>query len=438
MNNDIEAIKSRINIVELIGEKVRLKKAGRNYFGLCPFHNEKSPSFSVNEEIQRYKCFGCGESGDIFTFVMKTENVEFREGLEELADKINYKLSNTNTGENEKLSKEINRILGLNEITANWFYKNLIKDKNLGLEYAKKRGLNKNLVHNFGVGYASDSYNELLNFLIENKYREEELEKYSLVVKRDTKFIDKFRNRLMFSIFDDKGRIVGFAGRFIGKDKGEFKTPKYLNSSETILFHKSKLLFGLFQAKNSIREMKFAIICEGQINVISSFKVGVENIVASLGTSLTDQHLKLLSRYTDNIYFAFDKDIAGKKALLRSIEMGFKMDLNLKVISWDQAKGGDPDELIATNPKLWIEAVNSPMDPVEYLYYEFRNKYKTINSENTASFFKLILKLLSFHQNKVKVEYYLKFLSEKFGISIASIEDLNNKTNKQNQQFEKK
>lgn len=428
MNTDVEAVKSRYNIVDVIGEKVKLKRAGRNYFGLCPFHNEKSPSFSVNEEIQRYKCFGCGEAGDVFTFLMKTENLEFREALEELAEKINYKLSK-NTSVDKVVFDEIDKALSLNSLVGNWFQKNLLNSENEGKVYAKKRLLTLDLIKKFGVGYAPKSYDALLNFL-SSKYKAEELEKYSLAIKRENKFIDKFRHRLMFNIYDEKGKIVGFAGRFIGKDTGEFKTPKYLNSSETILFHKSKLLFGLYQAKDDIRRLKFSIVTEGQMNVISSSRIGVGNIVASLGTSLSDQHLKILSRYSENVYFAFDKDNAGKKALLRAIEMGFRNDLNIKVISWDSTKGGDPDELITFNPKLWINAVNNPLDPIEYLFNEFKHKFVTFNSDNATSFLRLTLGLLQHHQNKVKVEYYLKFLSEKFDLKLESIKDLDFKIHK--------
>jgi DNA primase len=423
--NDVEAVKSRINIVELVSEKVRLKKSGANYFGLCPFHSEKSPSFSVNENLQIFKCFGCGEQGDALAFLMKTENFEFREALEELAEKVGYKLSASSHNTNDKEAEEIKRLLAINKYASEYFQKKLLDGDNPGIQYAQKRGLNNELIKKFGIGYASDSYQELTTILNQKKVDSQSLVKYGLSVDREGRINDKFRNRLIFTIYDEKGKVVGFSGRNLIPDdpNASFKIPKYLNSPETLVFKKSKLLFGLYQAQEAIRKLNFAILSEGQMNIISSHKVGVHNIVASLGTSFTDLHMKLLSRYSSNVYFAFDKDTAGKKALLRTLEMAFKFDINAKVVHWDPRLGKDPDEVIAKNPNYWIEAVNKPIDPIEFIFNEFDSKLGTTNIDHVNSFLKVVLPLIAAHKNEVKKEFYLKYLADHLGLPVAAIQD---------------
>lgn len=428
--NDIEAVKSRVNIVEIVSEKVRLKRSGSNYFGLCPFHSEKTPSFSVSETMQRFKCFGCSESGDVITFIMKTENLEFPEALEQLAEKVGYKLSKKLNVKNQKEDEIVEKLLKVNKFVSDFFQQVLLNGENEGIKYARKRGLDEKLIRKFGIGYASDSHQKLTTLLEQKGVSLSNLVKFGFSVERDGKVIDKFRNRLVFTIYNERGNVVGFSGRYFGKEDPNFKPPKYLNSPETPVFKKSFLLFGLYQAQESIRKLNFVIITEGQMNVISSHRAGVENIVAPLGTSFTDQHLKLLSRYTSNIYFAFDRDTAGKKALFRSLEMAFKQDLNVKVISWDSKIGKDPDELISFNPKLWVEGINSALDPIEFIFSEFAGKYDLNNLDHVNNFLKFILPLISSHKNEVKKEFYYKYLSEKLNISVTSIKDMVNQ-NKQ-------
>lgn len=425
---DVEAVKSRINIVDIVGEKVKLKKAGINYFGLCPFHSEKSPSFSVNEQLQIYKCFGCGQSGDIFEFVMKTNHYEFREALEELADRAGYKLQKTSSSSvDDKFAKEKDDLEKLNRLVLKFFQLELLQDDNAGKIYAKKRNLNQTLVKIFGVGYASDSSQKLTNYLIQSGYTKEYLVKSGISSKREgsNEVHDKFKNRLIFSIFDQKGKLVGFSGRYIGPDRKDFQPPKYLNSPETIIFNKSKTLFGLYQAQTSIRELKFAIVTEGQMNILSSHRAGVSNIVASLGTSFTDLHLDLLRRYTDNIYLAFDKDTAGKKAMLRTLEMIWKNkpEINCRIISWDSKLGKDPDEVINADQLIWVDAVNNPKDPIEYLIDEFEIKYENPGFEVKEKFVKTCIALLKSLKDSIKVDSYLQLLADRMGFSKSALAD---------------
>jgi len=427
--NDVEAVKSRVNIVDIVSEKVTLKRSSANYFGLCPFHTEKSPSFSVNEVIQRYKCFGCGESGDVFNFIMKTENLEFGEALKELADKIGYTLTQTKqTSKDLERATKIKKVLDINTKASQWFVQQLHIKGNEGEVYFKKRKLKDSLLPIFDIGYAPDSYDALTILLRQSGYKDQEIKEFGLAKIResDSKLIDKFRNRLMFTIRDDRGNIVGFSGRFIGKEDPKYKPPKYLNSPETEVFKKNQLLFGLYQAKDEIKKLHFAIVTEGQMNILSSHGVGVGNIVASLGTSFTEQHIKLLSRYTKNIYLAFDKDNAGKKALVRTLAMIFKTDLSAKVVSWDPQYGKDPDELIMVNPEYWITAVNNPIDPIEYIYVEFTKKYDIHNIDHVNNFLKTVLELISNHKNDVKKDFYIKFLADRFSIPADSLRTMMN------------
>ncbi len=419
---EIDELKSRVNIVDIVGEKVRLKKAGINYFGLCPFHGEKTPSFSVNEQLQIYKCFGCGESGDIIKFIEKTENITFREVLEELSERTGYKLKSSNIDpKTSKFEEQKRKILELNSIVANFYKKKLLENENEGLQYAKKRGISKSTVDKFLVGYASQSSQNLFNYLKQLGYEDNFLLDAGVVVRKEkTRLLeDKFKNRLIFSVLDQKGNIVAFSGRYIGKSQLGFEPPRYLNSPETLVFNKSKTIFGLFQAQESIKKFKFVIVSEGQMNIISSNQIGVENIIASLGTSFTKDHLEILRRFTSNIYLAFDKDNAGKKALLRTLEMIFTSDaeINCKVIYWDHDLGKDPDEVITKDKKFWIDAINSPMDPIDYLMNEFDNKFNLPSLETKNSFLKTIFPIINCHKNLFKKEEYLKKIAETFGIT---------------------
>lgn len=423
MNNDVEMVKSRVNIVEIVSEKVRLKKAGANYFGLCPFHSERTPSFSVNENIQLFKCFGCGEHGDAITFLMKTENLEFREALEQLAEKVGYKLNSQANPQNVKLKEEENKLYKINSFVSKWYQKKLFAELNDGQKYAKKRGLTRELIETFGIGYAGASKTELTEYLKSKNVSETELEHLGISVLRDGKYYDKFRNRLIFTIYNEKGKAVGFSGRNLLPEDPNFKPPKYLNSPETAVFKKSQLLFGLYQAKESINKLNFVIVSEGQMDIVSSYKAGVKNVVASLGTSFTESHLKVLSRYTENIYLAFDKDNAGKKAMVRTLEIIFANDLNGKIVHWDPEQAKDIDELIKINPELWIDAVNNATDPIEFIFTEFKHKFGLNDIDKVNSLLRTALSLIAKHKNEVKKEFYLKYLGEKLGIPVTALKE---------------
>lgn len=424
--NNIEEIKSRVNIVEVVGEKISLKKVGANYFGLCPFHQEKTPSFSVNENLQIFKCFGCGQSGDVISFLMKYNNCSFRDALEELAERTGYKIGSSHIGKNSELDNKKFIVLEINKLALNFFQSQLLKDNiNDGYKYSKNRGISSDIIKKYGIGYAPHSSQKLIKYLKQFGYDTDQIIQSGLAIKKANKnsIEDKFKNRLIFTIFDIKGNPVGFSGRYINSQRKEFSPPKYLNSPETVVFNKSKLLFGLYQAQNDIKKFKFVILTEGQMNVVSSARVGVGNIVASLGTSFTFQHLELLKRYSNTIYLAFDKDDAGKKATLRTLEMIFSsnQDIIVKIINWNADLGKDPDELIQKDRKYWVDSVNNPLDPIDYFLQEFSKKYPKPTFDNINSFLNKVVPLVQKIGNLVLRDEYLKTISEYFDINLLSL-----------------
>ncbi|RMD77323.1 DNA primase [Candidatus Dojkabacteria bacterium] len=410
MESDIELIKSKINIVDLIRSYIpNVHKAGSSWRCLCPFHKEKTPSFYINERDQYYKCFGCGEKGDVFTFVEKMEKVDFKEALQILADKAGVNLSEEKIDPNIKL--KISRIHEANEYAANYYNYILTKHPSgeIGRKYAQKRGLNDEIISKFKIGFAPDGYTNLKQFLNAKNFKDEELVEFGLVVKRNGKFIDKFRNRLVQPIFSLKGQVIGFSGRYIGNIK---EAPKYLNSPETLVFKKNENLYSLFHSKRSILENSEVIIVEGNIDVLSSHKVGVCNIVAPLGTSFTETQAQILKRYTDKVIFCFDNDSAGIKALVRSLEIVERLGFEHKTIDLGAFK--DTDELInsSQNPtQMWMDKIKNSVSTVEYLFDVFKSKVNLDSIDGKTAFKKNATEVLKVIRNDVLFFHYARILS---------------------------
>lgn len=405
--NDIELVKSKIDIAELLGSYFELKRAGANYKARCPFHNEKTASFMVSPTLQIYKCFGCGKSGDIFKFIQDYERVEFPEALRMLAQKAGVELTHTEY-KNPKKEEEKKRIIEANTLTAKFYNYILTSHKSgkEGLEYAKKRMIDAKRVKDFLVGFAPVGNYNLKNFLIKKGFTEQELISFGLLVEKDKDVIDKFRNRLMQPIFDLKGNIVGFSGRYIGDFKG---APKYLNSPETIVYKKNELLYGLFQAKDFIREHKYLILVEGNIDILSSHRVGVGNIAAPLGTAFTVQQARLLKRFTDEVYFCFDSDDAGTKALIRSVGILEQVGLNHKVI--DLGDFQDADDLIKKDEKLWPKKLAEARDSLEYLIEKLSNDLDLGSANGKRTFKSRIMPIISLISDEVMAIHYAKKVS---------------------------
>ncbi|MEY8337081.1 DNA primase [Lachnospiraceae bacterium 62-35] len=334
----VEEVRMRNDIVDVISGYVRLTKKGSNYFGLCPFHNEKSPSFSVSSSKQMYYCFGCGAGGNAITFVMEYENYTFPEALKALADRAGIELPEEDSGEAKAKDSLRQSLLQINKLAANYFYYQLKSPQGMaGYQYLKNRKLEDDTIRRFGLGFANKTSSDLYQFFKSKGYEDSFLRETGLVTVEERGGRDKFWNRVMFPIMDVNNRVIGFGGRVMGD--GE---PKYLNSPETRIFDKGRNLYGLNYARTS-RE-KYLMVCEGYMDVISMHQAGFTNSVASLGTALTSQHASLLKRYTDRVILTYDSDNAGVRAALRAIPILREAGLSAKVLNMEPYK--DPDEFM--------------------------------------------------------------------------------------------
>jgi DNA primase len=352
----IDEIKNRLDIVDQISKYLELKPAGKNYSGLCPFHAEKTPSFIVSPELQRYKCFGCGEDGDIFNFIQKIENVDFPEALEKLAKEAGVELKKP------KVNSHIAKIYEINKLAARYYYQQLKESKEAS-KYIESRGFTKESIYKFGLGYAPGGF-ELLEYLQSQngKFSKKELLDSGLFSLKNNKLRTKFFKRIMFPIRSTSGKVIGFSGRILpGNDKG----PKYMNTPETPIYHKKDNVFGQYESRKAIRKEDMVIFCEGQTDVISAHQKGIENIVAPLGTALTIEQLQQLSKLTTNFFFIFDSDQAGQDAMERALLLISKLELRAYAASPDPYK--DVDEMLQEDENLLKKLVKKKTDLFSFL-----------------------------------------------------------------------
>ena len=413
----IERIKQENDIVDVISETVRLKRSGRNYMGLCPFHNDKSPSFSVSQDKQIYKCFSCGEAGNVITFVMKQKNLEFIEAIKLLAEKANIPL-NLGGGETSKISKKKEILYKANTETGRYFFNNLINDKQ-AREYFENRGIKQSTIRKFGLGYAKDGWSNTIYHLRKLGFNDQIMLDAGLVLRNEKKgtIYDRFRNRVMFPVFDIKGRVIGFGGRVLDDSK-----PKYLNSPETLVFQKGTNLYGLnFAIKNKM-DQRYFIIVEGYMDCISLHQYGITNVVASLGTALTVNQARLLKRYADKVIISYDADIAGQTATLRGLDILRDAGFDVRVLTIPQGK--DPDEFIRSNGKeYFLKLIDTATPLIEYRLkraeegIDFRNKQSLIKYGERVT--EILVDL-----NPVEKDVYIKKISEDTGIKEQSLYDL--------------
>ncbi|MBP6976312.1 DNA primase, partial [Candidatus Dojkabacteria bacterium] len=382
--DQIEEIRGKLDIVDVVGKYVQLKQAGKNYSGKCPFHLEKTPSFIVSPELQRYKCFGCGESGDIFTFVQKIENIDFPETLEKLAKEAGVTLRK------QRVNTTYERLEDINKKAAIYFFRQLKDKKGIkALEYVKNRGIKDESIKSFGIGYSPGGI-ELLSYIqSETKYSKEELLASGLFVEKEGKLRSKFYKRVMFPIRSSSGKVIAFTGRVLpDNDYG----PKYMNSPETPIYHKKDNLYGQYESRQEIRKNDLAILCEGTTDVISAHQIGIKNIVAPLGTALTKEQLQKISKLTKNVLFLFDSDTAGQKALEKAFIMSQELSLNTYATNTLPYK--DIDEMIKESPKKFLSLVNKKVDAFTYLLTQFikdRNLTKFSEYRETVSWLESVL-----------------------------------------------
>ena len=414
MNNDdiVEKIKDEIDIVQLIGEYVYLKKSGANYVGLCPFHSEKTPSFTVSESKQIFHCFGCGEGGDGLKFIMMKENLDFINSVKFLAEKYNIPWEG-NVVEKEDVKKPFYEIM---RAAALYYHENLTKFPFV-INYLKSRNITFEVAKKYGLGYSQDSWDGLYNHLLEKGFNQEDMLKVGLIGKSKTsdKYFDKFKNRLIFPIIDTKSRVIGFGGRVFDESM-----PKYLNSQDSIIFNKGNHLYGLnLLSKNSNR--KRIILVEGYMDVISLFSKGIDCSVASLGTALTENQAKLLKRFGEEIYICYDGDQAGIKATLRAIDVMTKLNLEPKIIV--MPKDMDPDDFINNNGLSSFEKkINNSLNHIDFKVYILREDFNLDDAQEKYKFTLEVAKILKGLSSPVQTEIYTDKIANELGISKEALD----------------
>jgi len=426
---DTQAIKDRLDIVQLIHEYVPLKKAGTYWKAPCPFHHEKTPSFMVNPEKQIWKCFGCGKGGDAFSFIEEMEGVEFPEALKLLADRAGVKLENFRTEIN---SSQKNRILEINEKAAYFFHRFLLDmpTAKIARDYLSNRALKPETINTWQVGYIPDQWDLLTQYLLKKGHSIDDLVASGLTIKRDGAtpgssrgFYDRFRGRIMFPILDVHGNTVGFTGRVLVET--ENSGGKYVNTPQTLVYDKSRVIYGLDKAKTEIKSKDLTVIVEGQMDVITCYQAGMKNVVAASGTALTFEQVKLLKRYSANIAMAFDADKAGVAAAKRGIDIALSEGLNVRVIQIPEGAGKDADECLKKNSDVWFKAVVEAADIMPWFFQSVFAGHNLSNPKEKQIIANELLPLIGLIPYAIERDHWLKELSERLGTDTAVLrEDL--------------
>lgn len=410
----IDEIRNSNDIVDIISQYVTLKKSGRTFFGLCPFHKEKSPSFAVSPDKQIFHCFGCGVGGNVFHFISKIENINFKETVEMLAERANIELPKSENSEEEKREKLKARIYEINKLTAQYYHENLYKPTaKLAQDYVKKRKLDNNTLKSFQIGFAGTK-DELYQYLKRQGFTDNELFEAKLIVVNDNgKIIDRFRKRLMFPIKDLRDRVIAFGGRVLDDSK-----PKYINSSENIVYNKGRHLFGLNLVKKE--NPKKIIIVEGYMDAISLYQRGVKNAVASLGTALTEAQGRLLRKMAEQVIIGYDADGAGQVATMRGLEILNNLGCDLRILQIEGAK--DPDEfVIKYGPERFNKYVDNAISLVEFKVKTLRKELDINNTSDRIKFLNEIAKILSKVNNNIEKEVYVDKISSSYEVSKEAI-----------------
>ena len=413
----LEKIKEQNDIVDVISETVKLKRSGRNFSGLCPFHNEKSPSFSVSQDKQIYKCFGCGEAGNVITFVMKNKNLPFVDAVKYLGERVNITIEEGN-GKKSKTTEKKELLYKVNVEAARFFFSNLMSTKS-SKEYFLNRGIKEETIKKFGLGYSKDSWNSLIFHLRKKGFKDEILLEAGLVStsEKTGNQYDRFRNRVMFPVFDYRGNVIGFGGRVLDDSK-----PKYLNSPETLVFQKGTNLYGLnFAIKNKIPDRYF-IIVEGYMDLITLHQYGITNVVASLGTALTTNQARLLRRYADKVIISYDADVAGQTATLRGLEILREAGFDVRVLNIP--KGKDPDEFVRSNgTEAFKKLIKEAVPLIDYRLKRAEEGINLRESDSLVRYGKRVTNILA-DLDPVEKDVYVKKISENTGIREQTLYDV--------------
>jgi DNA primase len=404
--SDTDEIKSRLNIVDIVGKSVKLKKAGRNFKGLCPFHNEKTPSFIVSPERESWHCFGCGKGGDIFSFVMEFQHIDFSEALEDLAQLAGITLTRRPSESAESSLKE--QLYAVNHLASEFYHYILTKHPlgENGLSYFKNRGVSDKSMSTFMLGYSPNSWDGLFKYLRKKGYEDTLLEKAGLVIRSTRNYYDRFRGRVMFTLKDHRGNVVGFAGRVLDPHPEE---AKYINTQETPVYIKSNVVYALDVTKPAVQKENEAIVMEGELDVISSFQAGIPNVVAIKGSALTEGHVRLLRRFTDRLTFALDSDMAGDAAARRGIEVADSVGMDMKVVTMPSGK--DPDEAARENPGLLKKAIKDAVPVYDYFLSSALKRFDAATAYGKKKISEELLPVLTKIENPIVQNHYAKKLA---------------------------
>jgi DNA primase len=426
--DQIEEIRSKIDLVQFISESLPLKKAGRNFKGLCPFHGEKTPSFIVSPERQIWHCFGCGAGGDVFGFLMQAERIEFGEALRLLAKKTGVTLQSYQPTKSES---EKEKLFQVNHLAAEFFHYLLLNHKigEKALSYILQRGISKDSLSLFKIGYAPPMWDGLQKFLVGKKgFAPDNLEKAGLTIRGSRSgFYDRFRDRLMFPLLDHRSNVMGFAGRLLDPN---VKEAKYVNTPETLLYHKSELLYPLQVTKEAIKKENTAVVVEGELDAISSYQVGIQNVVAIKGSALTEPQARLLKRFAENLVLSLDADVAGDIASRRGIEIADGMGLNIKVVSLEKFK--DPDEAAQKEPEYLKKQLAAAENIYDFFINSAFKRFRGQAAEEKKKIGQELIPILARIEDQIVKDIYIKKLASRLGVNeesiILQIEKLSSKT----------
>lgn len=414
----VEEIKERLNIVDVVGEYVQLKKTGANHKGLCPFHNETTPSFSVSETKQFYYCFGCGKGGDMFSFVEEVEGMEFAEVLRALAVKANVELKAVNP----KDQNEKTRLIDCNTAAAQFFVATLRQADaaEVARSYIAGRALKDETVQAFRLGYAPDSWDKLINFLKGKKFTPQEIEQAGLVVRseKNNSVYDRFRGRLMFPIHNAHGNVIGFTARTLKADE---KGAKYINTPQTKVYNKSAAIYGLHLAKKAIQRADAVVLVEGNMDVVKAHQAGFTNVVASSGTALTDTQVRLLKRYTSNVILAFDGDAAGVRAAWRGMEIAIKQGMNIKVLQLPE--GQDPDDVITTDPAAFKQLASEARPFMDFAFEHILSSLDMNQVADKKQAASELLPMIALFPDQIEQTHYLQRLADTVQVDMHVLQE---------------
>ncbi len=425
MNSSIDEIKNRLDVIEVIQGYIRLQKAGRNYRALCPFHSEKTPSFMVSPERQIWHCFGCNRGGSIFDFVMEIEGVEFADALRILARRAGVELKKVDP----KLKTERTRLYEICDLANRFFIKQLEASqtgRNIQ-QYLIGRGLSPKTIEDWQIGYApsppAGGWRALLDFLVSRGYPQEEILKSGLIVEREQKtakdkYYDRFRDRIIFPIADLNGAVIGFTARE-NPSRPDNRVGKYINTPNTLIYDKSRVLYGLDKAKLDIKKKNLCVLVEGQMDVIMSYQAGIRNVAASSGTALTEQQLKILKRYTENLAMAFDTDLAGETATKRGMDLAIQFGFNTKVISLPDSQ--DPADCIKKDVAIWSETIDGAQGLIEFYLDNVFSKNNPQTAEGKKEITRILLPVIKKIPNKVEQAHWLQEVARRLKVQEGAL-----------------